>query len=144
MEVKNCKRCKRLFNYIFGQQICPVCREEAENKLKKVKKYLFVNQNATIENVMINCDVDEDQIYEWIRDERLSFPSKVNTGISCRKCGASITSGKYCNRCKAHVLGDLSTMGSHLQMSKAADAEPKMRYFEGAKKERNRPAGFRY
>lgn len=38
MDVKNCRKCKRLFNYIGGQQICPACREAIEAEFQKVKK----------------------------------------------------------------------------------------------------------
>ena len=36
MEVKNCKKCRRLFNYISGPSICPQCREELEKKFQEV------------------------------------------------------------------------------------------------------------
>ena len=57
MDVKNCRRCKRLFNYLAGPQICPACREEIEAEFQKVKKYLFDNRNATIAQVAEECEV---------------------------------------------------------------------------------------
>ena len=38
MEVKNCKRCGRLFNELSGEEICPVCRKTSEDEFVKVKE----------------------------------------------------------------------------------------------------------
>ena len=43
MNVKNCRKCGRIFNYIGGQPICPTCREEAEKKFETVKNYIKEN-----------------------------------------------------------------------------------------------------
>ena len=39
MNVRNCKECGRLFNYIAGPPICPACKEELEKKFQKAKEY---------------------------------------------------------------------------------------------------------
>jgi len=127
MEVKNCERCKRLFNYISGHQICPVCKELLDKKLKKAKTYLLINPNATIDNVVINCDVEKDQVHQWIRDKKLNFSSKVNTGLTCKKCGTEIVSGRYCDKCKAYTINDLNILEASLNTNK--EISPKMRYF---------------
>ena len=107
MDVKNCRRCKRLFNYIGGQQICPACREELEKKFQEVKKYLFEHKNSNIKDVSENCDVDENQIRQWVREERLEFSSGIDIGVICEICGKPITIGKYCNECKLKSLTEL-------------------------------------
>ena len=111
MDVKNCKRCRRLFNYIGGPALCPQCREELEKKFQEVKKYLFDNRGATISDVVENCEIDEGQIRQWIREERLEFSSGVDIGVSCEKCGSPITSGRFCEKCKASMINDLQTAG---------------------------------
>jgi flagellar operon protein (TIGR03826 family) len=111
MDVKNCRRCKRLFNYIGGQQICPTCREEIEKDFQKVKKYLFENRNATIADVAENCEVDEHQIRQWVREERLEFSSGIDAGVVCENCGAPISSGRFCEKCKNTMISDLKSVG---------------------------------
>lgn len=111
MDVKNCKKCRRLFNYISGPAICPQCREELEKKFQEVKKYLFDNRNATIKSVCENCDVEESQIRQWIREERLEFSSGVDIGAFCETCGAPITTGRFCEKCKASMINSLSEAG---------------------------------
>ena len=108
MDVKNCRVCKRLFNYIGGQPICPQCREELEKKFQEVKKYLFDNRGANIQTVCENCDVEESTVRQWIREERLEFSSGINIGITCETCGAPISTGRFCEKCKASMINTLN------------------------------------
>ena len=133
MDVMNCKRCRRLFNYIGGQPICPQCREEMEKIFQEVKKYLFDHRNANIKEVVENCDVDENQIRQWIREERLEFSPGIDIGMFCEKCGAPITSGRFCEKCKASMINDLSAAGRRPEpeapkQTKPQSHENKMRF----------------
>ena len=38
MEVRTCKQCKRLFNYLSGPPICPGCKAKIEQKFQEVKR----------------------------------------------------------------------------------------------------------
>ena len=40
MELMNCRNCKKLFNYIAGEKLCPACKERLEEKFQEVKKYI--------------------------------------------------------------------------------------------------------
>ena len=133
MDVKNCKKCRRLFNYISGPAICPQCREELEKKFQEVKKYLFDNRNATIKSVVENCEVEESQIRQWIREERLEFSSGVDIGAFCETCGAPITTGRFCEKCKASMINTLSEAGRRPEApepkpAKTQTHENKMRF----------------
>lgn len=134
MEVKNCRKCKRLFNYISGQQICPKCREELENKFQEVKDFLYKNHNATIRNVSEACDVEEMQIKQWIREERLEFRKGIDAGITCEVCGAAISTGKYCENCKSSMINTLESASrsrmrrEEIQKTAAKQHENKMRF----------------
>ncbi len=111
MDVRNCKKCKRLFNYIAGEPLCPTCREELEKKFQEVKKYLQEHRGASLAQTAEDCDVDEHQIRQWIREERLELMSGIDTGITCEACGTPIATGKYCEKCKASMINDLSAAG---------------------------------
>ena len=111
MEVKSCRRCKKLFNYISGQAICPACKEELESKFQDVKKYLDEHKGASIMQISEDCEVEEHVIRQWIREERLEFSSGLSGEITCETCGAPITTGRYCDKCKASVLNGLIDAG---------------------------------
>ena len=70
MDVKNCKDCGRLFNYVTGPKVCPSCRELLEEKFQEVKKYIEENPKANISDIANELEVEMSQIQQWIREER--------------------------------------------------------------------------
>ena len=109
MDVRNCKNCKRLFNYLGGEQICPACKEELEEKFTKVRDYVWDHKNATMEEISEQNDVSVKQIKQWIREERLVFTEDSAMGIECENCGAIIKSGRFCDKCKADMAKNLGS-----------------------------------
>jgi len=47
-DIRNCKRCGRLFNYIGGRPICQDCKKQDEEEFKRVKEYLYEHPKASI------------------------------------------------------------------------------------------------
>ena len=107
MNVKNCRKCGKLYNYISGPNICPRCREEAEEKFAQVKEYIYDHPDANIQQISEECDVEIPQIKRWIREERLTFSENSVVGIECEVCGALIKTGRFCERCKADIAKGL-------------------------------------
>ena len=83
MELMNCRNCKKLFNYIAGEKLCPACKEKLEEKFQKVKKYIEENPRENINQVEEACDVTIKQIKYWVREERLSFTDDSLVGLEC-------------------------------------------------------------
>ena len=46
MNVRNCKKCNRIFNYIAGPTICPACKEDLEKKFQKDPVSFFNSQRG--------------------------------------------------------------------------------------------------
>ncbi len=108
MDVRNCRKCGRMFNYVAGPPICPNCRQAAEEKFQEVKKYIEENRTATIEMISEECDVETPLIRQWIREERLEFSTDSPINFECENCGAPIKTGRYCQKCKNEMAGKLS------------------------------------
>ncbi len=109
MNVKNCRKCGKMFNYVGGMPVCPACRESAEAQFQAVKKYVQDHKTATIPQIVEECGVDAKQIQQWVREERLFFTEDSPVKINCEICGATIRTGRYCDKCKkdtAHNLTD--------------------------------------
>ena len=109
MNVRNCKKCGKLFNYVAGAPVCPACKEALEEKFQEVKKYVQDNKGVTIHDVVENCEVDPQQVHQWVREERLEFSGDGVTGITCEKCGATIPTGRFCQKCKNEMTENLNT-----------------------------------
>lgn len=106
MNVRNCRKCGRIFSYVMGPVVCPRCREEQELKFQEVKKYVQEHHGADIAEVSQECDVDPAQIRQWIREERLQFADDSPITIACENCGAMIRSGRFCEKCKNEMAND--------------------------------------
>lgn len=115
MNVRNCKKCGRLFNYIAGMPLCQSCREAMEEKFQEVKKYVQQHRNAGVREVSEECEVEEKQIREWVREERLEFSEGTVAGIACESCGVAITTGRFCKQCKAALASTFSQAGRRPQ-----------------------------
>lgn len=123
MDVKNCRKCRRLFNYLSGPQICPACREKLEEQFQQVKKYLIEHCNVGIKEVVEDCDVEEQQVRQWIREERLEFSKGIDVGIVCENCGTPISTGRFCEKCKAGILMDLKGAGRQPEQPKEPEVK---------------------
>lgn len=109
MDVRNCRMCGKLFNYMgSGRQICPVCASALEEKFFQVREYIRDNKNVGINEVAEANEVPVSQIKQWIREERLAFAENSQIGIECENCGALIKTGRFCKACKGKLAEGLS------------------------------------
>lgn len=108
MNVRNCRNCGRLFNYISGIVICPACKESLEAKFQEVKEYIREHKGAGIQEVAEACDVETAHIRQWLREERLEVTENSALFLNCESCGTPIRSGRYCDKCKTELTRDLN------------------------------------
>lgn len=110
MNVRNCRTCGRIFNYVAGSILCQGCREKMEKKFQEVKEYIRQNPGVGISEVSEACDVEPSQIRQWLRDERLEVTEDSAVFLNCESCGAPIRCGRYCERCKTEVMTGLKSV----------------------------------
>lgn len=108
MEVKNCKGCGRLFNYLQGPPLCTSCIADLEEKFQEVKDYLRQNPKAPLNIIAENNDVTVKQIKQWVREERLTFTEESQITLDCENCGAPVLSGRFCDKCKVVLHNELA------------------------------------
>ncbi|MCQ2526329.1 MAG: flagellar protein [Lachnospiraceae bacterium] len=122
MNVRNCRKCGRMFNYITGMPVCPTCREAMEAKFQEVKEYIREHKGAGINEVAEACEIETAQITQWLREDRLELAADSAVMINCEKCGAPIRSGKYCDKCRANMTNSLNRMAMDINTKAAASA----------------------
>ncbi|MDP4094777.1 MAG: MerR family transcriptional regulator [Bacillota bacterium] len=132
-DVRNCRKCGKIFNYIGGMPICPVCKDKEEEDFKKVKEYLYQNPGATMSEVSQVLDVSVERIKAYLKDGRLEIVGdEANIILECEACGKSIKTGRFCNECQKNlskefrnVAGD---MGSSFAQAESTKKGIGMRY----------------
>lgn len=136
MDVRNCKGCSRLFNYIGGQPLCPECIKALDVKFDEVRDYVYDHPRAGMQQVAEENDVSVAQIKRWIREERLAFSDDAQVGLECEGCGKMIRTGRFCEVCKAKYINDFSAIiKPKVEPVKKIpkDQGPQMRFLDGRK-----------
>ncbi|MBQ7677982.1 MAG: flagellar protein [Lachnospiraceae bacterium] len=129
MEVRNCRSCRRLFNYLGGQQVCPECKDKIEKRFFAVKEYIRENPHARMQEIADANEVTVVQLQQWVREERLQFASDSDIAISCEKCGRRIYTGRYCGDCKKNIAQGLTSAFAHAkEEKKKVDNKKGMRF----------------
>jgi len=101
--IKQCKRCKRVFQSV-GAAFCPECVIEMEEEFDKVRKYLYEHSNANVFEIVQETGVKERTVLSFLKEGRLSI--KNNQGfLTCERCGVSIESGRFCKKCENDIGG---------------------------------------
>ncbi len=109
MDVRNCRKCGNLFEFM-GNPVCPNCVKQMEEKFLEVRQYIYDNPGASMPMVSEETDVPMQQIKKWVREERLSFSKDSNVSIQCEKCGRPILTGRYCPGCKKNMANSLNNL----------------------------------
>mgnify|MGYP000990056772 CR=1 FL=1 len=98
MDIRNCTRCGKIYAY-DGFNICLKCRREDEDDFEIVKEYINENPGATISEVSEATEIDSKKIIEFLRQGRLEIKDENNIILKCERCGASIKTGRFCDKC---------------------------------------------
>lgn len=134
MNVRNCKKCGRIFTYVSGLPLCPSCREAMEADFQKVKEYIQNNRDTTIKTVAKECEVEENMIRQWVREERLVFAEGSSIDLECETCGAPIRTGRYCEKCKQETANSFASAGRQKVaptiQKKDTRENPRMRFLD--------------
>ena len=125
MDVRNCKSCGKLYNYIGGPPLCPSCVKALDDKFDQVKQYIYDNPRAGVQEVSEANDVTTMQIHKWIRDERLAFTEDSMVALECEMCGASIRTGRFCKSCKDKLSSHFGSLYEDISEEKKKEFKEK-------------------
>lgn len=123
MSIIKCRFCRKTFQGFSA--LCPTCIEQLDSKYIIVRNYLDKNKSANLRQVADDTGVDEKSLLYLIREGRLSLHGEDGKVI-CLKCGASIETGKYCEKCKGNLVHDLeNTISAMEEKTKTPQPKPK-------------------
>lgn len=114
-EVKNCKMCKRMFQYVSGSMLCPTCKQLDEQDFDKVREFLRDFPGATTQEVSDNTEVSPTKIHRWLKEGRLEVSETSPMALNCESCSVRIRSGRFCVECSKSLARDMMNEGKKLQ-----------------------------
>ncbi|MDL2288420.1 MerR family transcriptional regulator [Oscillospiraceae bacterium OttesenSCG-928-F05] len=107
MDVRQCKRCNRIFQY-RGNRLCPDCVHKMDALFESVRDYLYDHPEATMIEVSQETGASEAEIKGWLREGRL-IVSTSSSLLTCELCGETIVSGRFCAACTQKLKGEIET-----------------------------------
>ncbi|HEX3027936.1 MAG TPA: MerR family transcriptional regulator [Clostridia bacterium] len=114
-DIRNCRRCGKIFNYIGGAPICPVCKDQDEEDFKRVKEFLYKYPGASMTEVSTALDISVEQITKYLKDGRLEIINdEGNLILECESCGKAIKTGRFCNECANGLANDFKSTASRI------------------------------
>ena len=119
MDVRNCKKCGSIFNYLSGPPLCPTCIRKLDDIFDEVKEYIYDHPRVDMKEVSEVFDVSVQQIRQWIREERLSFAEDSMIGIDCESCGVTIKTDAFVNPARTILQKDFKMCIKSLNKSKS-------------------------
>lgn len=129
MNIKNCKKCGKIYNY-DGFSICYHCRNEENEIFQKVREYIYDNSDADINKVSEATEVPTKKILEFLRQGKLEIKEGSNLILDCERCGEPIKLGRFCNSCVNEIGRELKGV---LREDKEKQEELEQRYRTGNK-----------
>jgi flagellar operon protein (TIGR03826 family) len=132
-DVRNCRRCGKIYNYLGGAPICPVCKEDDEADFRRVKEYLYKNPGATLSEVSTVLEIGVEKIKGFLKEGRLEIINgESNLVLECESCGKAISTGRFCEACSRMLNNELKSTAGQIKTSLTQSQEAKksveMRY----------------
>lgn len=115
-DVRNCRKCGKLYNYIGGAPICPQCKESEEEDFKRIKEYLYEYPGASLTQVSTELDISVELIRRFLREGRLEITNEDgNLILECENCGRSIKSGRFCAECERELASGFRSAAKQIK-----------------------------
>lgn len=133
-EVRNCRKCGKIFTFMGRSPMCPSCRQADEDDFKKVKDYLYDHPGASLNQVSLDLVISVEKIKRFLKEGRIEIVSEEGKMfLECESCGKSLKSGRYCSSCERDLAANLKSTASQLKsemdnMSDLAGKAVGMRY----------------
>lgn len=107
MDIRNCAKCGRLFNYMGGPPICQACREKEEESFQVVKDYIYEHKDANMMQISNETGVSTKLIERFIKEGRLILTEDSPIFLRCEKCGKEVKTGRFCSDCSRSLSNEM-------------------------------------
>ncbi|MDD4666333.1 MAG: flagellar operon protein YvyF [Clostridia bacterium] len=116
-EIRYCKICRKIFQYVTGPVYCHACMKVDEEEFEKVRAFLRDFPGANVREVTENTGVSPNKISRWLKEDRLEVSESSPIALNCENCGVRIRSGRFCLDCSKSLARDMMIAGKELKES---------------------------
>jgi flagellar operon protein (TIGR03826 family) len=108
MDIRNCKRCGNIYHY-NGTGVCNNCTEQEQKDFALVRDYLFEHPNSPAAEINLATGIELKVISRFLKEGRLKMEGEHGDEglLTCEKCGESIKSGRFCEKCLQELQSEL-------------------------------------
>jgi uncharacterized protein len=107
MDIRNCRRCGKVYNF-NGFAVCPNCTRQEQEDFDKIRDYLFKHPNSSALEVSQATGLELKVITRFQKEGRIESDGMVTSdNLSCEKCGQPVKSGRFCEQCVQKIQAEL-------------------------------------
>lgn len=98
--LKNCKKCNRLFSATdVSSTLCSRCNEDIDDEFTRVREYIYDNPASSVKDVSMGTGISTEAILKWIRDGKIVLGKNAIISF-CERCGEPMDDGsRFCPKC---------------------------------------------
>ncbi|AGC69538.1 flagellar operon protein YvyF [Thermoclostridium stercorarium subsp. stercorarium DSM 8532] len=123
-EIRYCKECHRIFQYMGGPVLCSYCRKKDDEEFEKVRAFLKEYPGATMQEVSNATGVKPSKINRWLKEERLEVSEGSPVALNCERCGVRIRSGRFCIECSKMLAREMMQASGDLRQRLGRERVP--------------------
>lgn len=113
--LKNCKKCGKVFVPTGPEKYCRECRQEQEELEREVANYIRDNPGVTIKEAAEATGISDVLVKRMALQGTFAMRGKKYTH-TCMSCGRTITQGTYCADCLAKLRQESKRAGETMKL----------------------------
>lgn len=127
MRLRICAICKKMFQSVGENTVCPKCMIDNEAAFQEVKDYLRKYPGTTMDVLSEKTGVSVPVLEQYLRLERIEIAPNSPIMLQCNNCGIEIVTGVYCDTCGKSILGQFKKLRDRMETDEKED-HAKLKY----------------
>ena len=116
-KLRNCISCGKIFSSLYGEKMCPACKEAQDRLENSVIDYVRDHPKTRIPEIVKETGANDLIIRRLMEAGRLVG---VNLKYPCKKCGKEINRGQFCEACAKEIEAEVQNVSDKAAAARAA------------------------
>ncbi|MBR2519663.1 MAG: flagellar protein [Selenomonadaceae bacterium] len=116
-KLRNCISCGKIFSSLYGEKMCPSCKEAQDRLENSVIDYVRANPKTRMPEIVKETGATDLVIRRLMEAGRLVG---VNLKYPCKKCGKDINRGQFCESCAKEIEAEVQNVSDKAAAARAA------------------------